>query len=71
MWEAQFQSLGGEDPPEKGMATHCSILAWRIPGTEKPDRLQSMGSKSQTRQTDDTFTFFSELRPGGGKKKVQ
>ena len=36
--------LGGEDPLEKGMATHASILVWRIPWTEEPGRLQSMGS---------------------------
>ena len=36
------QSLGWEDPLEKGMATHSSILAWRIPWTEEPGRLQSM-----------------------------
>ena len=38
-------SLGWEDPLEKGMATHSSILAWRIPWTEDPDKLQSMGSQ--------------------------
>ena len=43
MWETQVQSLGQEDPLEKGMATHSSILAWRIPWTEAPDELQSMG----------------------------
>ena len=37
------QSLGWEDPLEKGMATHSSILAWRIPWTEEPSRLQSLG----------------------------
>ena len=37
------QSLGQEDPLEKGMATHSSILAWRMPWTEGPDRPQSMG----------------------------
>ena len=37
-------SLGGEDPLEEGMATHSSILAWRIPWTEEPGRLQSIGS---------------------------
>ena len=37
------QSLGQEDPLEKGMATHSSILAWDIPWTEEPGRLQSMG----------------------------
>ena len=39
----QVQSLGQEDPLEEGMATHCSILAWRTPWTEKPDGLQFMG----------------------------
>ena len=36
MWESQVQSLGQEDPLEEGMATHSSILAWRIPWTEEP-----------------------------------
>ena len=40
MQETQVQSLGWEDPLEKGMATHASILAWRIPLTEEPGRLQ-------------------------------
>ena len=39
----KVQSLGREDPLEEGTATHSSILAWRIPWTWKPDRLQSMG----------------------------
>ena len=42
MWETWVQSLGWEDPLEKGMATHSSILAWRIPRTEEPGSLQSM-----------------------------
>ena len=46
MREAQVQSLGREDPLEKEMATHSSILAWKIPWTEEPGRLQSMGSQS-------------------------
>ena len=47
--EKQVQSLGQEDPLEKKMVTHSSILAWEIPWTEEPGRLQSMGSqKSQT-----------------------
>ena len=41
--EAWVPSLGGEDLLEEGMATHSSILAWRIPWTEEPGRLQSMG----------------------------
>ena len=45
MRETWVQSLGWEDPLEKGMATHSSILSWRIPWTEEPDRLQSMGSQ--------------------------
>ena len=49
MQETRVQSLGWEDPLEKEMATHSSILAWRIPWTEEPGRLQSMGSqKSDT-----------------------
>ena len=43
MQETQVQSLGWEDSLEKGMATHSSILAWRIPWTEEPGGLQSMG----------------------------
>ena len=45
IWETQFWSLGWEDPLEKGMATHSSILAWRIPWTEEPGGLQFMGSR--------------------------
>ena len=41
--ETWVRSLGQEDPLEKGMTTHSSILAWRIPGTEEPGGLQSMG----------------------------
>ena len=49
MRETWVQSLGWEDPLEKEMTTHSSILAWRIPWTEKPGGLQSMGSQSQIR----------------------
>ena len=42
MQETQVQSLGGEEPLVKEMATHSSLLAWKIPWTEEPDRLQSM-----------------------------
>ena len=41
-WETRVRSLGWEDPLEKEMATHSSILAWRLPWTEEPRRLQSM-----------------------------
>ena len=46
MQETQVQSLDLEDLLEKGMATHSSVLAWRIPWAEEPDRLLSMGSQS-------------------------
>ena len=45
MKETWVQHLGDEDPLEKGMATHSSILAWRIPWTEEPGGLQSLGSQ--------------------------
>ena len=45
MWETWIRSLGREDPLEKGTATHSSILAWKIPWTEEPGRLQSTGSQ--------------------------
>ena len=56
MWETWVQSLGWEHPREKEMATHSSILAWRIPWTEEPGGLQSMGSQrvvSTTEQLDE------------------
>ena len=48
MWETRVRSLGQEDPLEKEMATHSSILAWRILWMEELGRLQSMGSQSRT-----------------------
>jgi len=45
MQESLVPSLGWEDPPEKEMTTHSSILAWEIPQTEEPGRLQSVGSQ--------------------------
>ena len=45
MQETEVQSLGQEDPLEKGVATHSSLLAWRIPWTEEPGGLQSMESQ--------------------------
>ena len=49
IWQMWVRSLGGEDTLEKEMAVHSSILALKIPWTEEPGGLQSMGSKSQTR----------------------
>ena len=45
MWQAWVRSLGQEDPQEEEMATHFGILAWKIPWTEEPGRLWSMGSQ--------------------------
>ena len=52
MQETRVQSLGWEDPLEKGMTTHSRVPAWRIPWTDEPGELQSMGSQSQTRLSD-------------------
>ena len=52
MQETWVQSLGWEDSSEKGMATHSSTLAWRIPWTEKLGRMQSMVSQSRTQLSD-------------------
>ena len=58
MWETWVPSLGREDPLEKEMATHSSTLAWKIPWTEEPGGLRSMGvTKSRTQLSDFTFTF--------------
>ena len=62
MRETCVQSLGREDPLEKEMATHSSTPSWKIPWTEDPGRLQSMGLQSQTRLSDFTFTFHIQLR---------
>ena len=70
MWETWFRSLGWEDPLEKGTAAHSSILAWRIPWTEEPDGLQSVGPR-RVRHNWATFTFtflwlrFGTSTPGG------
>ena len=57
MQKTWVRSLGQEDSLEKAMATHSSTLAWKIPWTEKPGRLQSMGSQSRTWLSD--FTHFT------------
>ena len=59
MQETWIQSLGWENLPEKEMAIHSSVLAWRIPWTEEPGGLQSMGSqKSRTQLSDKITTMF-------------
>ena len=58
MWETRVQSLGWEDLLEKEIATHSSILAWKIPWMEEPGRLQSTGlQRVQPRLSDFTFTY--------------
>ena len=52
MQETQVQSLGREDPLEKGMATYSSILAWRVPWTKEPGGLQSVGSQKDRTEHD-------------------
>ena len=62
MQETQVWALGREDLLEKGMATHCSILAWRIAWTEEPSRLQSMGWQRVGHDwATNTFTFGASL----------
>ena len=68
--ETRLRSLGQEDPPEKGMAIYSSILAWRIPGTEEPGGLQSMGSR-RVRKDQATHTYSTKVLrffhwPGSG-----
>ena len=64
MQETWIQSLCWEDPLERGMATHSSILAWRIPWTEKPGRLQSMGGRKESDMTEQLLLSF--LRDNNG-----
>ena len=55
--ELKLQSLGQEGPLEKEMAAHSSILAWKIPWREEPGSLQSLGSQSRTRLSEEAHTF--------------
>ena len=57
--ETHVRPLGQEDPLEKGMATHSSIFAWRIPWTEEPAGLRSMGSQESDTADGLTFSLFS------------
>ena len=69
MREIQVRSLGQEDTLEKEMAIHSSTIAWKIPWTEEPDRLQSVGSQSRTQLSDFTHSlmliFIYWLHPCG------
>ena len=66
MQETQVQSLGQEDPLEKGMAANSSILAWEIPWTKEPSGLQSMGS-----QESDVTEQLNTTRSGSLKRKTK
>ena len=73
IWETRIPSLGQEDPLEKGMGTHSHILIWRIPWTEEPGRLQSIGSQRVRHDwaINSLLFFFSRVaptdsEPGGG-----
>ena len=61
MQEIWVQSLGLEDPLEKEIATHSSIVAWRIPWTKEPDRLQSMGSQRVRHNWAINTTFLGDM----------
>ena len=64
MWETRIQSPGREDPLEKGMAIHSSILAWRIPWTKEPDKLYSPWGRKEsdtTEQLTHTHTLLLSL----------
>ena len=69
MQEMRVQSLGQEDPMEKRMATHSSIRAWKIPWTEEPGRLQSMGLQ-RVRHDLVTNTFTAPMSCISGTKKL-
>ena len=76
MQETRVRSLGWEDPLEKGMATHSSVLAWRIPWTEEPGGLQSTGPQRVGHDwVTDTFTFHKRINgekgESGGRKRQE
>ena len=70
MHETRVQSLGREVPLEKGMTIHSSILAWRTSRTEKPGRLQSVGSQSRTRLSDWTELNWTQIYDIWERKRV-
>ena len=63
VWETRALSLGREDPLEKEIATYSSILTWRIPWTEEPDGLQSMGSQSVSDMTEQLILLHASAAP--------
>ena len=69
MWETQVQSRGWDDPLEKEMATHSSTLAWKIPWTEEPGRLQFMGSQRVGHEWSSGFSYFLQFKSEFGNKE--
>ena len=69
MQETRVQSLGWEDPLEKEMATHFSTLAWKIPWTEEPGRLQSMGLQRVGHDWATSLSLWVQGFPGGASGK--
>ena len=65
MQESQVRSLGWEDPLEKEIATHSSTLAWKIPWTEEPGRLQSMGSQRVGHDSVTSLSLFKSFMVSG------
>ena len=71
MWETQVPSLGQEDPLEKGITTHSSVLAWRIPWTEEPEGLQSMGCKKSDTTVWLCFQVYIPIKPQSWRPSLQ
>ena len=72
MQESVFKSLGWKNPPEKEMATHFNILAWRIPWTEEPGRLQSLGLQRvrHTHTSLDTYSWKNKIKFNRGPERA-
>ena len=66
MWETWVRALGQEDPLEKEMATHSSTPAWKIPWTEEPGRLQSVGLQRVGHNCGTSLSFPLRQKPPGG-----
>ena len=71
MQEMQVQSLGGEDPLEKGLASHSNILAWKLSWTEESSGLQSVGSQSATRDLSGTHSHHVDREGALSAKPTQ
>ena len=70
MQETWVRSLGQKDPLEKEMATHSNTLAWKIPWTEEPGRLQSMGSQRVKHDWETLLSLSSAHQKTNGQRKI-